>query len=144
MSPDVLARKLERIAEYLSVLEAHRGRSAQNLRDDPYEVERLLELLVQVATDIVAHLLAEGGATPSSYRGVFEEGGRRELLPTELADRLADAAGLRNVLVHMYEDIDYGIVAASIGRALEDFNEFLRIFQKRLEEESSGEGSGAG
>ena len=46
-----------------------------------------------------------------------------------LAGRLADAAGLRNVLVHLYEDIDYEIVAASVERALEDFGEFSPCLQ---------------
>jgi uncharacterized protein YutE (UPF0331/DUF86 family) len=133
VSPDVLARKLERLSTYLADLDKHRGRTAVEIRDDPYEVERLLELLIQVAMDIIAHLLSEQGVTPSSYRAAFEEAGRRGLLPTELAARLADAAGLRNVLVHLYEDIDYEIVASSVGKATEDFSEFIAVFRRRLE-----------
>lgn len=133
MSPEVMARKLKRLDAYLAALEPHRGRSAAEIRTDPYEVERLLELLVQVAVDIVAHLLAEQGVTPATYREVFEEAGRHGLIPEDLAGRLADAAGMRNVLVHLYEEIDYEIVAASIDRAADDFREFFRIFQARLE-----------
>lgn len=134
MSPEVLARKLERLATFLADLRTHRGRTRSDIHDDPYAVERLLELLVQVAVDIVAHLLAEKGVTASSYRGAFEAGGQAGLLPVDLAARLSDAAGLRNVLVHLYEDIDYQIVADSVEPALTDFEEFLGVMERRLRE----------
>ena len=132
MSPEVLARKLERLAFYLAALESHRGRTAEEIRNDPYAVERVLELLVQVAVDIAAHLVVEQGASPASYRETFVEAGRKGLIPERLAATLADAAGLRNILVHLYENIDYEIVANSVGSALRDFREFLQILEKRL------------
>lgn len=132
MSPDVLARKLRRLGGYLDDLATHRGRGAAEIAADPYELERLLELVVQVAVDVLSHLLAERGASPPSYRATFELAGEHDLLPGELAGRLADAAGLRNVLVHLYEDIDYDIVAASVEPALADFGELARHLQERL------------
>ncbi len=134
MTRDVLARKLARLRAYLSDLGAHAGRSATDLRDDPYEVERLLELLVQVAVDIVAHDLAERGVVSESYRRTFLDGAAHGLLPTDLADSLADAAGLRNILVHVYEDIDYEIVAASVDRALREFALLAEVYAARLAE----------
>lgn len=35
-----------------------------------------------------------------------------------------------------YEDIDYELVTASIGRALEDFARVVEIYERRLEEEA--------
>jgi hypothetical protein len=43
---DVLARKLKRLKAYLADLEVHRGRGPEHIENDPYEVERLLELVV--------------------------------------------------------------------------------------------------
>ena len=122
----------------LKHLEQHRDRSAAAIRQDPYTVERLLELVVHVALDILAHLLSERGVTPSSYRAAFEDAGRGGLLPPQLAGHLADAAGLRNVLVHLYEDIDYEIVASSIPRALRDFGQFVLIFREFLDRPDEG------
>jgi len=136
MTREVLVRKLARLERYLDDLRPHRGKSGEEVRESPYEVERLLELLVQSAVDVVTHELAERGKTPASYRDAFQEAGRAGLLPDALAERLADAAGLRNVLAHLYEDIDYDIVAASIGRALDDFGAFLEHYRGRL---ASGE-----
>lgn len=132
MSPDVLARKLERLRRYLDDLAAHRGRTAEEVAADPYAVERLLELVVQVAVDILSHQLVERGLTPESYRQTFEQSGAEGLVPGDLADRLSRAAGLRNVLVHLYEDIDYQIVAASIDAALADFGALLRKLEADL------------
>lgn len=139
MTREVLLRKLARLRTYLEDLRPHRGRSPGELADDPYEVERLLELLVQVAVDIVTHELAEGGVVPESYRIAFLEAGRAGLIPEELAASLADAAGLRNVLVHLYEDIDYEIVAESVARALADFTRFQEVYSARGAEAGDGD-----
>lgn len=135
MTRDVLVRKLSRLRVYLEDLAPHVGRSAEDVIDDPYEIERLLELLVQVAVDVIGHELAERGVVPESYRQTFLLAAEHGLLPADLAESLADAAGLRNVLVHLYEDIDYGIVAASIDRAMADFTRLLELYSARLEEE---------
>lgn len=132
MSPDVLARKLERLRKYLDDLAVHRDRTARDVADDPYAVERLLELVVQVAVDILSHQLAERGLSPESYRDTFELAGTEALLPEDLADRLSRSAGLRNILVHLYEDIDYEIVAASIPAALDDFGLLLEELEEDL------------
>lgn len=56
------------------------------------------------------------------------------MLPTDLAGHLARAARLRNILVHLYEDIDYDIVAKSIDPTIDDFGAFVRHLQERLPE----------
>jgi uncharacterized protein YutE (UPF0331/DUF86 family) len=135
---DVLARKVGRLRTLLNDLTPHAGKSVEQVMADRYEIERLLELLVQVAVDLVTHELAERSLVPDSYRHAFLEAGRVGLLPEDLAGRLANAASLRNVHVHLYEDIDYDIVAVSIGRALEDFGSLVRIYGARLEEQDHG------
>ena len=72
---------------------------------------------------------------PESYRDSFLEAGTQGLVPEELAESLALSAGLRNVLVHAYEEIDYEIVAMSVSRALDDVRRFADVFVARLEEE---------
>lgn len=134
MTRDVLARKLKRLRGYLDDLRPHRDRRADDIAADPYEVERLLELVVQVSVDILNHELAERGVIPDSYRDSFVAAGDRELLPPDLAESLSLSAGLRNVLVHAYEEIDYEIVASSISRALDDVGRFVEVFIARLDE----------
>jgi len=69
---------------------------------------------------------------PNSCWNAFRKTSEHGILPGELAGRLQEAAGLRNTLVHMCEEIDDGVVAASISRALEDFGRVLQVFEERL------------
>ena len=71
MTAEVLARKLAVLERYLEDLRSHQGKSVEEVQRDPYEIERLLELVVQVAVDIISHDLAERGTTPVSYRDGF-------------------------------------------------------------------------
>ncbi len=50
----------------------------------------------------------------------------------DLAQRLAGAAGLRSILVHLYEEIDYEIVADSIAPALDDFGALAARLGRQL------------
>lgn len=63
-------------------------------------------------------------------------GARLEWL-RDLGDRLARAAGQRNVLVHMYLDLDDREVFASLGR-LDDLREFARVAQSLADGRSEG------
>lgn len=134
MSPEVLARKLAKLREFLSDLKKFEDASREVVVNNHYAIERLLQLLVEVATDILAHELSSRGVVPTSYRETIRKGVEEGYLSPELGVRLERATGLRNVLVHLYEELDMDILGDSINPALEDFGEFLRVFQSRLEE----------
>jgi uncharacterized protein YutE (UPF0331/DUF86 family) len=134
LSPEVLARKLAKLREFLSDLKKFEDASREVVVNNHYAIERLLQLLVEVATDILAHELSSRGVVPTSYRETIRKGVEEGYLSPELGVRLERATGLRNVLVHLYEELDMDILGDSINPALEDFGEFLRVFQSRLEE----------
>ena len=92
-----------------------------------YEIERLLELLVMTASDIVFHLIsAKGEPAPTSYKAAFLRAGEMGIISEDLSRSLALSAGLRNILVHEYEEIDYSLVHKSIPVAIRDFTIFIR------------------
>lgn len=59
--------------------------------------------------DVLVRLLAESGA-----------------IDVELLPALRGASGMRNVLVHEYEDIDLDVVAAALGSAVTTFTDLRR------------------
>lgn len=64
-------------------------------------------MAIQAAIDIAVHIVAEEtGATPETYGQAFEMLGESGILDGDLAGDLRRAAGLRNVLVHGYLDVD--------------------------------------
>lgn len=64
VAPEVLQRKLEHLAGYVRDLEPFKGCSLETYQVNNYKVDRLLELIVTVAIDIIHHLLAERGEPP--------------------------------------------------------------------------------
>ena len=132
MAPDVLLRKLLYLRQLLTDLAPYENATFADVEAEHYKLERLLELLVATATDILFHKLAEINTAPDSYREAFRLAGEQGLLPKDLAGRMQNAAGMRNVLVHLYEDIDYQILHDSIKPALQDFSQFAAIFTEDL------------
>ncbi len=80
-------------------------RKAQSL------AERWIHLAVECALDLANHLIADSGwASPETYRETFQVLAREGALRPELATQMEGWAGLRNVLVHLYLEIDHGML----------------------------------
>lgn len=89
-------------------------------------VERLFERLVELAVAINSHIAAAmTGIPPDEYRASFQAAAEAGALPPDLADRLAPAAGLRNVITHDYLDTDLTLLAAGVNEAPADFNAYV-------------------
>jgi uncharacterized protein YutE (UPF0331/DUF86 family) len=85
--------------------------------------EHALQLAVQTCIYIGAHLVSELGLkAPDDYRGVFASL-RPAGLDEALAERLAAAAGMRNILVHGYLDVDDQLIWDALAR-LDDLRSF--------------------
>ncbi|HAA04881.1 MAG TPA: DUF86 domain-containing protein [Syntrophobacteraceae bacterium] len=126
MSPEVVVRKLARMSQYLQELRPYRESPYEAFWADHYKIERLIELLVVAASDIVIHLLdSRGEPAPASYRSAFLQAGETKLLSGELSRNLALGAGLRNILVHEYEEIDYQLLHRSLPKMLDDMAQFI-------------------
>lgn len=127
MSPDVIAKKLVSMTTYLNDLLPHKNISFDEFMKKHYEIERLLELLVMTASDIMFHLISsKGESIPASYKAAFLRAGELGLISSGLGKSLALGAGLRNILVHEYEEIDYNLVHQSIPTATRDFAYFIK------------------
>lgn len=127
MSPDVIAKKLVSMTTYLNDLLPHKNISFDEFMKKHYEIERLLELLVMTSSDIVFHLISsKGESIPASYKAAFLRAGELGLISSGLGKSLALGAGLRNILVHEYEEIDYNLVHQSIPTATRDFADFIK------------------
>lgn len=138
MAPEVVLRKLEQLRRLLQDLQPFASASLAEITAEHYKVERILELLATAGADLVQHLLAERGVIAASYRDAFGQAATAGLIEPDLARQLERAAGMRNVLVHLYEAIDYEILRASIGEALRDFAALVAALQPLAEEPEEG------
>lgn len=87
--------------------------------------ERRLHLAIECTIDAANQVIAaEGLRTAKTYRDAFLVLAEHGLIDGPLAQRLGGWAGLRNVLVHLYLDIDHGIVHDAISTDLSDLSAF--------------------
>lgn len=136
IDPSVVRRRLRKLDELLQRLRELSETSRADFLDDPIRqaaAERLLQVAVQVVLDLGAHVLSERGVVDwEEYREVpvrLEEEG---VLEGALAERLSDAAGQRNILVHLYLDVDPEQVFATLQRDLDAFSEFADRIERLL------------
>lgn len=127
MSPDVLRRQLIQLRTYLDDLRPYGAMKPAEQRANRYAIERLLELVVGTMIDLAFHTVRMRGLRPpSSYREGFATLAKAGVLDAGLAERLQNAAGFRNLLVHEYGDLDEGRVLAAIAPALADGEVFFQ------------------
>ena len=114
------------------------ARIRETLPPDPgaFEADRtarevvILNLFValQETVALATHWLADAGLdVPGSYREIFLDLAERGLVPGDLAQRLASAAGFRNLVAHQYGVLDPRRVHAMAASELEDLLEFCRV-----------------
>jgi uncharacterized protein YutE (UPF0331/DUF86 family) len=133
---DRAAARLERLRDLLERLELVRAAGEDAYLADPDSramSERRLELAVQICIDLGTQLVMETSArAPESYADVFQSMAEAGLLSTALADRMGEAARRRNLLVHLYMDIDDRRVFSSL-ESLDDLRQFAKAVAERLD-----------
>ena len=140
MNPDEkILRKLnfmQKCVDYLKSVDAGSKELEAN-----YElrsaVERNFQLAIESSVDIGEMIISrEGFERPDFYRNVFLILGKNNVIPSDFAEEFSKAAGFRNVLVHIYEDINIEILYTFLTERLEDFDEFAGYIAEYLNKKS--------
>lgn len=89
---------------------------------DAREIAALnLMVAVQECIDLAAHWIADAGRkVPGTQREMFAGLADQGLITAQLAERLAAACGMRNVIAHQYGTIDWIRVHAAASSDLDD------------------------
>jgi uncharacterized protein YutE (UPF0331/DUF86 family) len=133
---DLVTRKMLLVARDLDALRVIRARGAaayQTNRIDQAVAERHLERMIGRMIDINYHLLTESGhPPPPDYHASFTELATLGVLESAFARRIASSAGLRNRIVHEYEDLDHRRVFEALESALGDIPAYLAAVDSYL------------
>ena len=126
-----VADALTVLAEKRDELSFEEYRERREARD---VVEREFETAIEACIDIRKMLLRVTSATvPDRNAQVFHELGRTDVLDEETAQRMAEAAGFRNVLSHQYwNDIDDEDVYNVLQSDLPVFRDYLEQVRECL------------
>lgn len=88
--------------------------------------ERLIQLIIENMVDVNSIIISQKNfPPPKDYYSSFERLGTIDILPSDFAVSLAPCTGMRNRLVHEYDQIDDRIVFNSIGKLLEMVNQYI-------------------
>lgn len=125
-----ISRKLRFMKRYVDFLKSHRVISAEELEEN-YElrsaIERNLELALESMLDIGEIIISEKGfEKPEDYKSVMLILGKEGVLPKVFAEKLVPAVGVRNILVHMYTEVDVEKICEFLRGNLGDFDEFAK------------------
>ena len=109
-------------------------------RDKRNMVLHAMLVSIQAAIDVATGLIVkEGLGKPTTYRETFEILAHAGLIPEELAEELSDLAGFRNVLVHIYWQLDLDQVYGVLQNDLKTQKSFLQEVKILLGQDSSVE-----
>lgn len=94
-------------------------------------VERLIQLIVECATDINNMVLKKIGKGPSrDYYNSFIVLAENNVITMDFALKIAPSTGLRNILVHEYQKIDDRIVFHSVNNIKQHYLKYLDVLSK--------------
>ena len=126
---EVVIEKLIKMREYIEQL----GKIKPNTFDEyirnlisKYAVERLIQLVVDLALDINNILLAYVKEPPApDYYNSFIDLSECNVLERSFAFSIAPSTGLRNRLVHEYERINDEVIYKSIDKIIDMYNSYM-------------------
>ena len=131
---EVIIKRLEKLNQYVQLLKELIKQPQNRFVSDAFvygNAERYLQLAIQTCMDIGNHILANiKSKTPEEYRDIFILLGENEVISVELADKMAPWAGLRNILVHDYLDINLEKIYRMLQNNLSDFSQFAGEISK--------------
>lgn len=134
---DIVVRKVNNIKKYLNQLQKNASVSLDDYKKDfdrQLIVERLLHLLIESAIDINMHLVVSNDQSPpETYRDSFLAMAKIGAISSELAIEIAPSAGLRNRLVHDYDDLNLEIIYSAIDFALTLYPKYLQQIEQYIQ-----------
>jgi uncharacterized protein YutE (UPF0331/DUF86 family) len=127
-----ITRKIKLIQEELSRLEKLSRYTFDEISRDffkLYTVERALEKIIMRAIDINQHIIAETGKGDEKIRGyedTFYVLSNLGVYTKDFAGQIAPSAGLRNRLVHEYNDTKDEIIYKSVKDAIAQYTKYSK------------------
>lgn len=99
--------------------------------------ERLLQVSVQIMLDIGSHIVSEEGlGEPLEYRDIFKLLVKAKILPQKMEPSLMELTGLRNRIVHVYDEIDHSLIYQCLQNELGDMDDFVGLITKYIKKKS--------
>ncbi len=131
INPDIIKERLQEIDENLKILAELKGLDREKFKNDPKIfklAEHCLQISIQALLDICQYIIASSNLQrPRDNQETIEIIAANNIIPVDFANRILPMAGLRNLLIHEYLEIDLD----KIYQHLQNLDDF-RTFQKHI------------
>ncbi len=102
--------------------------------------QRALETCINICIDIGNHVLSlNRNGKPETYSEIFIELSKLNIINDNLRDKLIQMTKFRNLIRHMYMEIDNDKVYDILQTDLNDFNQFKKQILLKFKEQLSNE-----
>jgi uncharacterized protein YutE (UPF0331/DUF86 family) len=131
--PDLVGKRLAFIEASVADLRAIPLENFDTDRREQAFALYTLLMAIQAAIDIALHIVSdERAGEPKSYGDAFMLLAQRKLLAPELARQLKSMAGMRNVIAHVYLNVDLAEVRDALENRLDDLLSFVAAIRPLL------------
>lgn len=125
VDPDRLRRLLGMLRETTTMLDGE---------TDAIRRRHLVQTTAQICIDLAAHVIAsEGYRVPATYADSFTVLREESVIDEQVAARLRGLAGMRNLIVHLYAEVDDDRVAAEVVAGLDDVDAFAATMARLVD-----------
>jgi len=133
---EIIKAKIKDIENYLKELEPILKLSNSEIASS-YEklrtTERDFQLIVDTILDINSHIIAVNKLPISDdYQQTFMILAQHKILSPKLAEKIAPVAGMRNLIVHKYGEVDMERFFNALKNNLYQFDEYIEEIEKLL------------
>lgn len=129
---DIIERNLEFLVAYHKITEKDFLQSYKDVQAVKYSLLEIIEACI----DLASHISVAGNfERAESYAEIFEILAKQKILPSQLAEKLADMARFRNLLVHSYGKVDNARVLEFVKTELNDITRFIERVLKHVEKQ---------
>jgi len=130
LNDDTIRQRLQLLEGYVQQLQGYRRRTLSEVRGDVglgWAIEHGLQLSIQCVID-VCHYLVAGLAlgAPATSQDAIELLRDAGVFPADFAQTLVQMVRFRNILVHVYAQVDVEAVYNNLQTGLDDFARFAQ------------------
>lgn len=128
-------KELEEYLQELSEIIPENFEEYKNSFEKRAACERYFEKIIEAVVDLSFIFIKENNLNlPEDEEGVFKVLFNEEVISERLSEKLKDAKGMRNFIIHQYEKIDNEVVFDVIKEELiKDIEEFIEQIKKFIE-----------
>ena len=137
VNTDLILKRIEEIEEsinklknYTSVSKEEFLKDKKNVDATKYQIIRAFEASFSICNHLCAKVLRK---SPATYSECFELLAENKIIPNNLGKKFANIAKFRNIIIHLYWEVDDNEVYRNVKNGYKDFQIFVKEIKKFIE-----------